>query len=136
MKKIVVNTTYDGKVWFHERYLKVLEEGRTLLIEHHKKLMTVSPDWYKENPPQQSEKPFTERFGKEKGKMYYLYGYPFKADQNQDKAKANIKAQELMEQCTRCNAVKVLTTKGFDWQPSLAIFEKAIKGVCPKCKHD
>ena len=134
MLRTRVKTKFQGKVWVHQRYITALEEGGSLVIEHERKLMTISPSFYKENPPTKSVESFQEQYGKDKGKRYHLYGFVFKADDNQAVAKAQSKTGDLLAQCSKCGAIKILDTKNKTyWQQSIVKFPNLPEEVCPVC---
>ncbi len=138
MLKTKVKTKFQGLVWVHERYVKSLEEGRSLLIEHQGKWMTVTPDFFKEKPPKKGVESFREKFGSDRGKYYYLYGFKFIPDDNQEltKKKAKPSSQEVLAQCPKCKAIKVTVKRGFGWQNTFVEFNHLPTEECPKCKTE
>lgn len=134
MMRTKAKTKYLGKVWCHERYVNALAEGRSLVIEYKDKVMTITPEDYLLEPPQKGTESFRERFGPNKGKLYYLYGFTFKPDEFQASAKKAAKMGEALSQCPHCMAVKITTgINKTGWQPSIAEFQKLPKEVCSKC---
>lgn len=141
MIKTTVKTKFQGLVWVHEKYVNSLKDGKTVLIEHNGQIMTISPDRYKAYPPKQSGESFTEQYGSQRGKQYFLYGFKFEPDQDQAAAKRNAKrgTQELLSQCPYCNAVEVTLPKDrTGYQNSIAVFNHLPKKRCFTCqkKHD
>jgi hypothetical protein len=136
MIKTRVRTKFRGLVWVHEKYIDNLKEGKTILIEHDKKIMTVTPEVFYADPPMKGEESFQEQYGPKKGQRYHLYGFRFIPDENQDLAQKNAdsKVGQVVAQCPECNAVKIALSGGKDqWQGSIAIFNNIAKELCYTC---
>lgn len=136
MIKTKVKTKFKGLVWIHEKYMDALNEGRSIVIEYNKKFMTISPDDIEKLQPEKSTESFTERFGKERGKRYHLYGFVFTPDEDQAQGEKNAKnkTQEALAQCPSCKAIKMTMTRGrIGWHSTFVEFEHLPKEKCLTC---
>lgn len=141
-KSIEVKTKFAGRVWVHERYIKMIEDGGTLTIKHDGKEMTVNQSVLDDTPPQKGKESYVERYGADKGKRYYLYGFFFVADGAEVVKKKEVQEEAkkagLLAQCPRCLAVKVRLYQNkkekVAWQQSIAEFTHIEKEVCPSCR--
>lgn len=137
MIKTRVKTKFRGLVWVHEKYIDNLKEGKTILIEYEKKIMTVTPQTFQTDPPMQGEESFQEQYGPKKGQRYHLFGFRFTPDEDQGLAqkKAERRIGEVIAQCPGCNSVKIAFSGGKDqWQGSIAVFNNVPKELCYSCK--
>lgn len=137
MIKTKIKTKFQGLVWAHKKYINHLKEGKSVLIEHEGKIMTVTPEAYHTKPPKQGEETYTKRFNKEKNKRYHLYNFNFIPDKDQTVSQKKTKhsANELLAQCDDCGSIKIAMSGEQDkWQASIAVFENLPRETCYQCK--
>ena len=136
MKTIKVKTKFAGLVWFHQRYLDLIENGQSLCIQHSNKIMTYSKEKMGDNIPQKSKESFSEQYGPKRGQRYYLYGVRFIPDENQEAAEKKAKVGETLSQCPDCLSVEIAQPKGkVVWKATFVKFDLLTKKKCYPCSQ-